>query len=102
MGAMQSDEFSLPGTGRLFFLGHGRRGPRTLAHDQKNRVLVLGTVPMHLLAVVGYKAARRHRDGVVLRIEFRTRAYPPGALQHDDVAVVGMKMRMAEMIALGP
>src|SRR5215831_21109987 len=62
MGAMQSGEasaaarFHLPAgpTFALFILGHRCRCPRTLAHDQENGVLVLGTVPMHLLAVMGH------------------------------------------------
>src|ERR1700756_1259616 len=57
---------------------------------------------MDLLAVMRDKTAGRHRDGAVLGIEFGAGADPPGALQHHDVAVVGVEMRVAEMIALGP
>src|SRR5262245_29553160 len=57
---------------------------------------------MHLLAEMRYEAAGRHRYRAALRIEFRTRADPPRALQDHDVAVVRVKMRPAEMIALGP
>ena len=53
------------------------------------------------LPIMGDKAAGRHRRRVG-GIEFRSRADPPRALQHDDVAVVGMEVRAAEMIALGP
>src|SRR5215470_11127731 len=86
----------------LFFLRHLRRCRRSLAHDQENGVLVLGAIPMHLLTVMGHETAGRHWNSAVLGVEFRTGTYPPGALQHDDVAVVGMEMRAAEMIALGP
>src|SRR5262249_9476888 len=87
---------------RLFLFPHLGRGCWSFAHDQEHCVLVLGAVPMHLLAEMSDEAAGGHRHAAVLRIEFGTRTDPPGALQHNDIAVVGMEMRMAEMIALGP
>src|ERR1700761_2617748 len=83
----------------LFFRSGGRRG--TLAHDQQNGVLILGAIPMHLFAEMRDETAGGHRGGIG-RIEFRSRAYPPGTLQHGDVTVVGVEMGSAEMIALGP
>src|SRR5579862_2442414 len=56
---------------------------------------------MHLFAEMGHEAAGGKR-GRVGGIEMRPGADPPGALQHDDVAVVRMKVRAAEMVALGP
>src|SRR6185312_13529420 len=78
-----------------------RRRRRSFAHDQEHGVLVLGAVPMYLLAIMRDEAAGGHRNGAVLGIELRTRADPPGPLQHHDIAVVGMEVRMTEMIALG-
>src|SRR5207244_704846 len=74
---------------------------RAFAHDQQNGVLILGAVPMHLLGEMGDKAAGRHRRRVG-GVEFRPRADPPRALQNDDVAVVGVEVRAAVMIAVGP
>ena len=50
-----------------------RRGRRTFAHDQQHRVLVLGAVPMHLLAVMGDEAAGGHRA----RCRARDRIWDP-------------------------
>src|SRR3954447_19212623 len=88
-----------PGNSLLLFSRRGRS--RSFAHDQEHGVLVLGAIPMHLLAEMGHEAAGGHRRGVG-GIEFRSRADPPGTLQHGDVAVVGMEVRPAEMIALQP
>src|ERR1700742_511778 len=54
---------------RSLFL-YRRRSRRTLTHDQEYGVLVLGAVPMHLLAEMSEEAADRHRRGV-RGIEFR-------------------------------
>src|SRR5216683_5615726 len=57
---------------------------------------------MHLLAEMGDETSGRHWRSTLFGIEFWSRADPPGALQHDDVTVVGMEVRPAEMVALGP
>src|SRR3954452_13173011 len=74
---------------------------RSHADDQQDRVLVLGAVPVHLLAVVGNDSAGRHGDGVV-RIELVAGADPPSALEHGDEPVVWMEMRAAEIVAIQP
>ena len=84
---------------RLLDLGRRRRA---FAHDQQYGVFILGAIPMHLFAEMRHKAAGGHRGGAVFRIEFRTGAHPPGALQDLDVAVVRMEVRVAEMVSLGP
>src|SRR3954447_1773019 len=56
---------------------------------------------MHLFAEVSDKTSGRHGYRVG-GIELWARADPPGALQNDNVTVVGMEVRPAEMIALGP
>src|ERR1700760_4044590 len=86
----------------LLLLGDFRRGRRPFSHDQEHGVLVLGAVPVHLLAVMGDEAAGGHRNRALLRIEFRSRTDPPRSLQHHDVAVIGVEVRAAEMVALGP
>src|SRR3984957_2078092 len=83
------------------FLFRGERGRRAFAHDQQYGFLVLGAIPMHLLAEMRHEASGGHR-GRIGGIEFRARAHPPGALDHGNEAVVGMEMRPAEMIARGP
>src|SRR3979411_127411 len=89
------------GMGPLFRLLDPRVGGRAFAHDEKDRVLVLGAVPMHLLAEMGHEGAFPHRHRVG-GIELVAGADPPGALEHRDEAVVGMEMRAAEIIAGAP
>src|ERR1043165_8047143 len=84
----------------LFF--HARAGGRAHADDQQERVLVLGAVPVDLPAQMGDEAAGRHRHREVGGIELLAAADPPGALQHGDEAVVGMEVRLAEVVALEP
>src|SRR5262249_31753404 len=82
----------------LFDTGAGRRA---FADDEDERVLILGAVPVHLLAEMGHEGAGAHRDRVV-QIPLAAAADPPGALQHRDEAIVGMEVRLAEVIALEP
>src|SRR5215469_1369490 len=79
---------------RLF---DARDGGGSVADDEDDRVLVLGAVPVHLLAVVGHERPRVHRHRI-LRIELVAGADPPGALEHRDEAVIGMEMRPAEIV----
>src|SRR3954470_12373489 len=66
--------------GPLFFFRDGRGRSRALAHDQQHGILVLGAIPVHLLAGMGDEAAGRHRHRTMLGVELRTRADPPCAL----------------------
>src|SRR6185312_15056009 len=85
----------------LLLLVDPRAGRRGLTDDEDERVLVLGAVPVHLLGEMGHKGAGPHRYRAV-RIPLAAAADPPRALQHRDEAVVGMEMRLAEVIALEP
>src|SRR6202011_3512748 len=76
-------------------------GPRGLADDQDDRVLVLGAILMDLLGKMGDEGTRRHRHGIG-RIELVARANPPRALEHSDEAVVWVKVRTAEVVACEP
>src|SRR5215469_7913890 len=67
------------------------------ADDEDDRILVLGAVPMHLLAEMGHERPRVHRHRIV-GIPLVAGADPPGALEHRDEAVIGMEMRMAEIV----
>src|ERR1700722_1610590 len=80
----------------LFLLRDESRRGRAFAHDQQHGLFVLGAIPMHLHAEMGDETTGWHRNGAVFGIEFRPRAYPPGPLQHDNVPIVGMEVRMAE------
>jgi hypothetical protein len=53
---------------------------------------------MDLLGKMGDEGTRRHRHGIG-RIELVARANPPRALEHSDEAVVGVKVRAAEVVA---
>src|SRR5262245_14512446 len=76
-------------------------GAGTIADDEQARVLAPRPVPMHLLAEMGNEGAGWHRNAVV-RIEGRSAAHPPGAVEDGDEAVVGMEVRLAEVVALEP
>ena len=81
-----------PGGIRLGDLDVGRRSD---TGDQIGAAFLLGAVPMHIVGVVDAERAlgdpRRVR-----RIDHRTGPRPGGALDHGDIAVVRMVMRVAE------
>src|ERR1700749_868990 len=64
-----------------------------LAHDLQDRRLVLGPVVMELSGVVGDHGPGRERGGGLRRIGLAG-ADPPGAADHEDVAVIGMGVRL--------
>src|SRR5262245_59274357 len=70
-----------------------------LADDEHPGLLVLRPVPVHLFAEMGDEAARGHGLHVVL-VDLVAGRHPPGALEHGDDAVVGMKVRLAEVAGL--
>src|SRR3984893_1810750 len=72
-----------------------------LAHNKKNRVLVLGAIPVHLLAEMGDKGTCGHWHGIG-RVELIACTDPPRALEHGDEAVVGMKMWATEVVTCEP
>src|SRR3981189_3835810 len=72
---------------------------RPFADDEPPRLLVLGAVPMHLLAEVGDEGAGPHRHHVLL-VDLVAGRDPPGSLENGDEAIVGMEMRLAEIARL--
>jgi hypothetical protein len=86
---------------RLLRFFHPRACRGTLAHNQENRVLLLGAIPVHLLAEMGDEATCGHGHGIG-RIELITGTDPPRALEHRDETVVGMKMRATEVVTCEP
>src|SRR6516164_9317628 len=58
-----------------------------VAHNKDNRVLVLGAIPVHLLAEMGDEGSRRHGYGIG-RIELIAGSDPPCALEHRNESVV--------------
>src|SRR5712692_7911319 len=84
---------------RLLRLLDARQGRGSFAHDDQPGFLVLRSVPMHLLGEMRDERAggHRHREA---RIELVARGDPPGALDHGDETVVGMKVRPAEVARL--
>src|SRR4030081_2476834 len=89
------------GIAPLFRLLDPRVGGRSFAHDEQDRVLVLGAVPMHLLAEMSHEGALPHRHRIG-GIKLVAGADPPGALELRADAIVGMEMRAAEIIAREP
>src|SRR5262252_5541952 len=85
----------------LLFLD-ARAGRRADADDEKERVLVLGTVPVHRSAEMGHEAAGRDRHRVVGGIELRPAADPSSALKHRDASFGGLEVWPAEVVALEP
>ena len=53
------------------------RSCRAFADDQKNRIGVLGPIPMHLLGIVSDDRACRHRHAGFIRIEIGSAVDPP-------------------------
>src|SRR5215831_1228153 len=86
---------------RLLRFFHPRACRGALAHNKENRVLVLGAIPVHLLAEMGDEGTCWHRYGIG-RVKFIAGTDPPRALEHGDEAVVGMKMRATEVITCEP
>jgi len=86
---------------RLLRFFHPRACRGTLAHNKENRVLLLGAIPVHLLAEMSGEATCGHGDGIG-RIELITGTDPPRALEHRDETVVGMKMRATEVVTCEP
>src|SRR5882762_5805761 len=85
----------------LFFFGHcGCRG--SFSHNEQNDLIVFRAIPMNLLAIMGDEAASRHSHGALIGVELASRADIPSPLKHGDKAVVGMKMRPAEMVSFRP
>src|SRR5437660_9622766 len=82
--------------GPLLGLFDPRRRRRAFADDEQDRLFVLGAVPMHLLAVVRDESAGWHRHGGA-GVELVAGSDPPRALDHRDKAIVGMKVRTAEV-----
>src|SRR6266566_4507222 len=79
----------------VHFRGRLSRGP--LAGDYESDVRILCAVIVNLLPIMCDNGAWWQRDRAV-RIVFRAGAYPPGSGNDGDVAVVGMKMRMAHVM----
>src|SRR5215831_19603239 len=76
-----------------------RQRSRSFANDEDPGFLVLGAVPMHLLAEMGDETAARHGHHIVF-VDFVAGCDPPRALDHGDEAIVGMEMRLAEVARL--
>src|SRR5262249_42185357 len=76
-----------------------RQRARSLANDEDPGFLILGAVPMHLLAEMGDETAARHGDHIVL-VDFVAGCDPPRAFDHGDEAIIGMEMRLAEVARL--
>src|SRR5436190_23960255 len=70
-----------------------------LADDEHPGFFVFGAVPMHLLAEMRHEAAGRHGYPIVL-VELGSACDPPRAIDDDDEAIVGVKVRLAEIIWL--
>src|SRR4051794_41521430 len=78
--ARRKRAFVHPTISALFLFRRCRR-PRPFAHDQQHGVLILGAVPVHLLAEMGDKAAGGHWRRIG-GIEFLGRPHPPRGLPH--------------------
>src|SRR5262244_3671635 len=76
-----------------------RQRTRSLANDEDPGFLILGAVPMHLLAEMRDETAARHGDHVVF-VDFVAGCDPPRAFDHGDEAIIGMEMRLAEVAGL--
>src|ERR1700682_4967242 len=74
---------------------HARGSAGSVAVNEKLALAVLRAVVVDLAAVMHDEASRRHRRGA-LRIEFLAGSHPPRAREHQNVAVVRMKVRSAE------
>ena len=83
---------------RLFYPGACRGA---LAHNKENRILVLGAIPVHLLAEMGDEGTCWHRYGIG-RVKFIAGTNPPRALEHRNEAVIGMKMRATKVVTCEP
>src|SRR4029077_2466454 len=79
-----------------------RRISGAVANNQKDGIDIFGTIPVHLLAIMGHERAGRHRYTGVGGSEIWARANPPCPRQHCDKTITGMKMRLAEMVARKP
>ena len=66
---------------RLLRFFHPRACRGALAYNKENRVLVLGAIPVHLLAEMGDEGTCWHGHGIG-RIKFIAGTYPPRALEH--------------------
>src|SRR5262245_36003673 len=75
-----------------------RQRSRSFANDEDPGFLVLGAVPMHLLAEMRDETAARHGDHIVF-VDFVAGCDPPRAFDHGDEAIVGMEM-LAEVAGL--
>jgi len=75
------------------------RGSRSIRFSLPVPLLVLGAVPMHLLAEMRDETAARHGDHIVF-VDFVAGCDPPRAFDHGDEAIVGMEMRLAEVARL--
>src|SRR5262249_39175771 len=73
-----------------------RQRSRSFANDEDAGFLILGAVPMHLLAEMRDETAARHGDHIVF-VDFVAGCDPPRAFDHGDEAIVGMEMRLAEV-----
>ncbi len=72
---------------------------RAVAGDEIGTGLLLGAVPVHLEGVIDHEGAlgQPHRAG---GIDHRAGAFPSGAVDHSDDAVIGMDVRTAEAVRL--
>jgi len=68
--------------------------------DEEDGVLILGTVPNHLLAELGHERARPHRTARRGRIALLPVPTHQGAVEHRDVAVVGAKCGRLKLLPL--
>src|SRR6516164_7749750 len=84
---------------KLLCLLDQRQRSRSFANDEDPGFLVLGAVPMHLLAEMRDETAARHGDHIVL-VDFVAGCDPPSAFDHGDEAIVGMEVRLAEVARL--
>src|SRR5215475_10075983 len=84
---------------KLLCLLDQRQRSRSFANDEDPGFLVLGAVPMHLLAKMRDETAARHGDHIVF-VDFVAGCHPPRAFDHGDEAIVGMEMRLAEVARL--
>ena len=64
---------------RLLRFFHPRACRGALAYNKENRVLVLGAIPVHLLAEMGDEGTCWHGHGIGM-IKFIAGTYPPRAL----------------------
>src|SRR5215467_6938817 len=84
---------------KLLCLLDQRQRSRSFANDEDPGFLVLGAVPMHLLAEMRDETAARHGHHIVF-VDFVAGCDPPRAFDHGDEAIIGMEMRLAEVARL--